>query len=360
MSKITMDELSASTKEALKTDLSPINDDIQELLDVVKSIEEKIDAENNLKRQLVDALVNLGFDVSMNNTLSELLIILESIKLGQGDALPGDVLAGKTFTNNTGELLTGEIITRSENEINTKLNGVVLEPGYYAGDIKIPAAQGSAVVSDVLSGKTFTNNTATTLNGNMTNHGNKSVTPSSSNQTLSAGYYSGISVKGDNNLVASNIKSGVDIFGTIGTCTGTTTDGGRIVVTNLRSLEGGEYGISGSDYDDVTTETITHGFGFKPARILFVIPYQYLMKQGNAGDFADDTDSFYATTAMVAYSGTSSSSKYFGCPNDPEDAYGLEVYVKNITSTTFQMEAIYDDYWNQAWLRDAFIFAFEK
>lgn len=360
--RITMEELAASTKEALKADLGPVNDDIQELLDVVEDIEAKIDAENNLKQQLVNALVDLGFDVSMDNTLSELLIILESIKLGQGNAVPGDVLAGKTFTNDTGELLTGEIITRSENDITTTLKGDVLEPGYYAGNIKIPAAQGSATVSDVLSGKTFTNNTASTLTGTMTNGGSKTITPSTSNQTLPAGYYSKISVKGDSNLVAANIKSGSSIFGITGTCTGTTSDGGRVVITNLRSFEDMEYGLYSSDYDDVETVTITHGFGFKPATILFIIPYQYLQKNGNSGSFASNMDSYYAVTAMQAYSSSSSSYKHFACPDGEGgyDEYGLTIYVKNITSTTFQMEAIYDDYWSQSFLLDAYIFAFEN
>jgi hypothetical protein len=51
----------------------------------------------------------------------------------------------------------------------------------------------------------------------------KTITPTTTNQTaVSSGYYTGgaITVKGDSNLVAGNIKSGVSIFGVNGTFAG--------------------------------------------------------------------------------------------------------------------------------------------
>ena len=82
----------------------------------------------------------------------------------------------------------------------------------------IKEGSGNAVASDVLAGKTFTNNDGVEYTGTMVNRGGATtVTPKTSNQTKAAGYYSGaITIKGDSNLVASNILSGKSIFGVKG------------------------------------------------------------------------------------------------------------------------------------------------
>ena len=81
----------------------------------------------------------------------------------------------------------------------------------------VPA--GDAVASDVLSSKTFINSTGETITGTMVNRGGaQTITPGTSDKTLNSGYYSGnITVKGDSNLIASNIVSGKSIFGVSGT-----------------------------------------------------------------------------------------------------------------------------------------------
>lgn len=55
--------------------------------------------------------------------------------------------------------------------------------------------------------------------------GAATITPTTSNQTIASGtYLTGIqTIKGDSNLVASNIKNGVSIFGVAGTYTGSST-----------------------------------------------------------------------------------------------------------------------------------------
>lgn len=54
----------------------------------------------------------------------------------------------------------------------------------------------------------------------------KTITPSTSNKTLNKGYYKGdITVKGDSNLVASNIIIGKSIFGVSGSATVSTLGG---------------------------------------------------------------------------------------------------------------------------------------
>lgn len=77
-------------------------------------------------------------------------------------------------------------------------------------------SSGNAVASDLLSGKTATVSTGD-ITGTMTNNGTVNITPSTSNQSIAQGYHSGSGiVYGDADLVAGNIKSGVNIFGVTG------------------------------------------------------------------------------------------------------------------------------------------------
>lgn len=83
---------------------------------------------------------------------------------------------------------------------------------------------GDAAVGDVLSGKTFYSNSTTKKTGTMTNQGAVTITPSSSNKPIAAGYHNGSGyVAGDADLVAANIKSGVNIFGVLGEYSGSST-----------------------------------------------------------------------------------------------------------------------------------------
>ncbi len=77
-------------------------------------------------------------------------------------------------------------------------------------------AAGNATPADVLSGKTFSNDSGDQV-GTMPNRGAVIITPGTSNQTIQAGYHNGSGyVVGDSNLVANNIKNGVAIFGVTG------------------------------------------------------------------------------------------------------------------------------------------------
>ena len=76
---------------------------------------------------------------------------------------------------------------------------------------------GNATTADVLNGKTFSNDMGTGLTGIMPNRGGMSYTPTTTDQTIVAGYYNGSGkVEGDANLVPVNIRSGVTIFGVAG------------------------------------------------------------------------------------------------------------------------------------------------
>ena len=82
---------------------------------------------------------------------------------------------------------------------------------------------GTATTSNVLSGKTYFGDSQTnwTLQtGTMTNNGAFSLTANSTDQSITAGYYSGGTLAGDADLATGNIKKGVNIFSTTGAYSG--------------------------------------------------------------------------------------------------------------------------------------------
>lgn len=135
----------------------------------------------------------------------------------------------------------------------------------------IKEGSGNAVASDVLAGKTFTNNDGVEYTGTMVNRGGATtVTPTTSNQIKSAGYYSGaITIKGDSKLVASNIKSGVSIFGVAGTLN-----------TSPRKATGT---INTPSNSSTFTHTVT-GLTFKP-RVITVTCSKYRGYMIKVNDF---------------------------------------------------------------------------
>ena len=80
----------------------------------------------------------------------------------------------------------------------------------------------TATADDILSGKTAYIADGTKATGTISSKSAHTYTPGTSDQTIDAGQYlSGDqTIEGDANLVAENIKSGVTIFGVVGTYTG--------------------------------------------------------------------------------------------------------------------------------------------
>ena len=78
-------------------------------------------------------------------------------------------------------------------------------------------AAGNAIPGDVLSGKTFSTDADTGLTGTMPDRGTVNITPSTVDQAIAAGKHSGSGVvSGSANLVAGNILKDVNIFDVIG------------------------------------------------------------------------------------------------------------------------------------------------
>jgi hypothetical protein len=136
---------------------------------------------------------------------------------------------------------------------------------------------GDAQPSDVRAGKTFSNADGNDKVGTLPVRATsaQTITPGTTNQVLQAGIYDGnITILGDPDLVASNIRSGVNIFGVVGN-----------LVEGKRWAEGTVASMGPS-----TSRTIS-GLGFVPRVI--IMGYKF-----NSGD----------TTSVATISGLATSS----------------------------------------------------
>jgi len=79
------------------------------------------------------------------------------------------------------------------------------------------AQSGTATTVQVLTGRTFTSSAGIGSTGTMPNNGAVTLTPGVASQAITAGYHNGSgTVAGDADLVAGNIRSGVNLFGVAG------------------------------------------------------------------------------------------------------------------------------------------------
>lgn len=176
---------------------------------------------------------------------------------------------GKMLSGNTayagGVKYTGTITTNTGSSVTATGDTVTVPAGYYASQVTKSVASGSATAPSSISGtsasvSTGTNtltlsktvsvtpvvsagyvssgtagNASVSLTASVTTKGATTYTPTTSNQTIASGtYLTGTqTISGDANLVASNIKSGVSIFGVRGSLSAATVsqDGSTKVLT---------------------------------------------------------------------------------------------------------------------------------
>lgn len=162
----------------------------------------------------------------------------------------GEMLSGKTAYAN-GTKYTGTIASKSGTDLTASGDTVTVPAGYYASQQTKAVASGSATAPASISGTSATlsagtntltlsktvsvtptvsagyvasgtaGNSSVSLTASVTTKAAATITPGTSDQTIASGTYltGAQTIKGDADLVAANIKSGVSIFGVDGSLT---------------------------------------------------------------------------------------------------------------------------------------------
>ena len=165
----------------------------------------------------------------------------------------GQMLASYTAYAN-GTKYTGSIASKSGTDISASGDTVTVPAGYYSSQQTKSVSAGSATAPATISGSSATvstdtntltlsktvsvtptvsagyvssgtaGNSSVSLTASVTTKAAATITPGTSNQEIAAGTYltGKQTISGDANLLASNIKSGVSIFGVNGSLTAAT------------------------------------------------------------------------------------------------------------------------------------------
>ena len=163
---------------------------------------------------------------------------IEAIEMGSNvsgvTATANDVLSPKIFVDASGTEQTGTIVTKTLSDLTTSGATVAIPAGYYASDTSKSVKTAIQATPNINISPTGLITASATQSAGYVSSGTKDATkqlstksattytPSAINQIISSGYYltGRQTIKGDRNLVANNIKSGVSIFGVNGKFTG--------------------------------------------------------------------------------------------------------------------------------------------
>lgn len=155
---------------------------------------------------------------SYNNDNTSSVITADNVQ-GAIDQLFTSVSNGKS---QIASAITGMGVSTSANDSFAQMATNIgnIETGY-------DTSQVTATANTVRSGYKFVNSSGQLITGTIPSKGAQTYTPKTYSQTIAKGQYlsGNQTIQGDENLKASNIKSGVSIFGVSGSYTGEATVG---------------------------------------------------------------------------------------------------------------------------------------
>ena len=226
-----------------------------------------------------------------------------------GDATASDVIKGKTFTSSSGLKITGAYepsggttptLQSKTATPSTSAQTITPDSGYDglssvtinampAGALNTPTISSSGLITaQVGTSGYLASGTKTTKQ--LTTQAAQTITPSTSDQTISSGkYLTGIqTIKGDANLVAGNIKSGVSIFG----------------VTGSYSGSGGSSGSSDTNCEAYHITSTSATLSFKTSGTIKVWGYGYKTSMYTTTMYSFVGDGYYTGSSWGAPSKT--------------------------------------------------------
>lgn len=173
------------------------------------SIQTEINRIRQSKADIISALETKGINVPDDASLDDLSALVEAIEVGSDPVLQSKTVSPttskQTITPDTGYDGLSQVTV---NAMTTATQATPSISVSSSGLITASATQTAGYVSAGTKSATK----------QLTTKGATTWTPKTTNQTIASGtYLTGIqTIKGDSNLVASNIKSGVSIFGVTG------------------------------------------------------------------------------------------------------------------------------------------------
>lgn len=246
-----IDYMDQTTAGALRNDIGVMGDSVVEgrsLVDKTNSLKSEIDglagvgrtietvksaydlakqafqSASDGKQKIATAITGKGVPTSSSDTFTKMASNIDAIetdKTGDATAVAMDILLGKVAYAK-GQRIVGTMPNYGD-KIYTPSDAVQTGGAGFYNSIKVnprPALSGTADPANVLAGKYFYKNSYSRQLGTMPNRGApaQTLTTQGGQYNLPSGYYTGGYVKAQfANLVAGNIKKGVNIGGVVGT-----------------------------------------------------------------------------------------------------------------------------------------------
>lgn len=196
------------------------------------TIKEKLDKMLASKNAIKAAIIEKG--QAVEDVLSSYPAAIKAIKTGtdtsDATVAAGDILSGKIAYGASGKLI-GTIPSKGSGDLSASGANIIVPAGYYPSQVQksvVTANQATPTIS-VSSGGLITASAtqgagyvaAGTKSGTkqLTTQAAKTITPTTTQQTaVASGRYTtgAVTIKGDANLKADNIKKGTSIFGVAG------------------------------------------------------------------------------------------------------------------------------------------------